>query len=357
MMISMSNSDELHHERGPNQSRILAWRTEIAWLVQLLYTVALVVLSFVKGWTWTTSNLGTLLTAEFGMIGIIGSVLTGFILRDIRRSEGKLTSDISRIKKIEERLAYDITELEDATRRNLEGFGDIFARAYWLLGQSQDRLIYVNFCVRFGMPHVDAQVVKSDYAVTAKMLGLDTTDFGTAVNRFYTLMDQKMRTIPKAELLLLDPVALHDRFLQPLKRKKEYQNLNIKEVLATESIAQMGIANARGGRKSQFHQGDFLKTSDLAVFQSNSIPIQLLITRIPGRDGGGKWGTLVFLLGTENVHGDIPRGFYSELDHIEKVYSNFAQGLMEAQKMIVEDDCFKAQWEQLLKKLEPILEP
>src|SRR5437868_3456715 len=83
----------------------------------------------------------------FGIAGIIAAIFALLV------TESTLTTIDSGLRVQTARLSDEITNLEDATRRNLNGFAEIFARALWLLKQAEEEVWYINFLFCFGEPH------------------------------------------------------------------------------------------------------------------------------------------------------------------------------------------------------------
>ena len=77
-----------------------------------------------------------------------------------------LTSQLSDgIKELEKELEKKLVgKVEDATRRTLKGFPDIFTKALELIGQADKELIMVSFVLNFGEPHLCTDI---------KQMGLD----------------------------------------------------------------------------------------------------------------------------------------------------------------------------------------
>src|SRR5690349_6385380 len=83
----------------------------------------------------------------FGIAGIIAAIFALLV------TESTLKNIDNGLRIQTARLSDEITNLEDATRRNLTGFAEIFARALWLLKQAEEEVWYVNFLFCFGEPH------------------------------------------------------------------------------------------------------------------------------------------------------------------------------------------------------------
>ena len=68
------------------------------------------------------------------------------------------------------------------------------------------------------------------------------------------------------------------------------------------------------------------------IHMTESLPIQLLISGLPPDRGAGKFGCLVFMVGTEMIQAglesDSAPAFYTELDTMVKVFRTLAYALI-----------------------------
>jgi hypothetical protein len=119
---------------------------------------------------------------------------------------------VQSIDAAERKLQNAITNLEDATRRHLEGFDQIFLRALWLLQRAQDDILYVNFILRLGTPHEANDVVTKQYTSDAKRLNLEglslEEDYRRAVNQFFEVLSDKALKVDRFRAVLLNPDQL-----------------------------------------------------------------------------------------------------------------------------------------------------
>lgn len=258
--------------------------------------------------------IGIAVAVLFGIAGISSAIIT--------------KRQLDQITKTEKLLQADILNLEDATRRNLTGFAEIFARALWLMEKAEQEVWYINFLFGFGIPHKCNPNVVNDYGLISGVLKLSAIgagDYSSAVDRFFQILLQKIQTTPKFYALVLEQGNLSKLFLERLKKIPNYGSLNGSEILEAEKSRLTQIDHAKKLRN--VHR---VNPDDFMLRFTQRIPQQLLIAQIPGRDRSErKWGCLVFLVGTENV-GGVPMGFYTELDHVVDVYKSVAQSLLEA---------------------------
>jgi hypothetical protein len=253
----------------------------------------------------------------FGVAGIIAAIFALLI------TESTLEGINTGIRLQTDRLSDEITNLEDATRRNLSGFAEIFARALWLLKQAEEEVWYINFLFCFGEPHKANQTISVEYARIAKMLGINP-NFAEAVQEFYKTWLDKVRTIPVLRALTLNKESLRTLCLDKLALRPDYTGLKPDEIITAELACQKAIEKSKNLRL------DYVAQDDCIIQNVERLPLQLFIARIRSRGGEDrKWGCLVFLVGTENMGNHKPRGFYTELDHVVDVYKELALGFMQ----------------------------
>jgi hypothetical protein len=268
-----------------------------------------------------SGTVGDIRTAVGGIQDASASL--GQTLTDIQGSERTLLGAVEEITAQTARLHDEITNIEDATRRNLDNFADIFARAVWLLKQARDEVWYVNFLFGFGAPHLCNKGIGKKYAEMARVLKINP-DFEQAVKEFSALLLRKVQEIPRFNAIVLELGNLEQLFLERLRAKGDWGNLDVQGAKQKEEELRGGINTAIQQRK--FHG---IRPEDFMLKEIPRLPLQMLIARIPTQDGSGtKWGCLVFLVGTENVGGRTPRGFYTELDPLAGVYIDLAQGFI-----------------------------
>ncbi len=293
---------------------VARWSSRVLFALSVLTPLTLAL----TDWQWAVDNVSLLFTIFFGFVGCAGAISTSIVLAEIQAAE--------------RRLEADITNLEDATRRNLTGFAEIFARALWLLDKAEQEVWYVNFVFGFGRPHISDSAVAKEFEPIAKLLELPTTNFADAVRHFASVLMDKVAKVREFHALVLDPRALQPQFLTPLAEPDSHLRPNapggIQDRNGQVMKEELGSWNAVGGAGlTRERRG--LDEEAFHVAVTESLPIQVLLTRIRSDDGGEqRWGCLVFLVGTENVGRTVPRGFYSELDHIAEVYKEFCQGLI-----------------------------
>lgn len=256
----------------------------------------------------------------FGGIGLVGVVITGIQLRKIEKTNLALDKGIIR--------------LEDATRRNLSGFPEIYARAIWLLDQAVGNVYICNFLLSFGEPHKCNVNLKDEYETQAKSLNLNTvkedgvgdaSKFDDAVNVFQIKMLEKIRkTFNSITIIRPDIDYIRQHFIPQLKKMDGYSNLDSDAIISNENALFEKLKNARKDRESFSLQKD-----DVKFVETNNLPLQLIIAQIYSKyRTAAKWGCLVFLVGSENVGKGKPRGYYSELDHIVFLHKDLFESLL-----------------------------
>ena len=277
--------------------------------------VMLILIQFLSTRGWMATKLPDALA-------IIGTFLAIFGLW--QTAVGGKTLD--NMQAAERRLTAQVTNLEDATRRNLVGFADIFARALWMLEGAEDELVYVNFVFGLGSPHICNPEILADYARKADALQLSHRIYGDAVRRFQQLLIEKAQALSAFTTLTLSAKSLEGLFFERLTMAEPYKTqLNAKGILAEELKLRDSFRDIKRLRQLRGVDPEKLVTP-----QIERLPLQLMITRVKhGAQDERKWGCLVFLIGTENV-GGTPVGYYTELGHMVEMYRNLAMGLIES---------------------------
>jgi hypothetical protein len=315
---------------------------------------------YIQGWTWVILNWEKLLTISFGLEGLVAfiladlsSVRTEQRLEEIRSAGQNAVATLASIQIAEKRLEGDIINLEDATRRNLSGFAQIFGRSLSLLQQAEREIIYANFVLGFGQAHVANSTVADAYH------GLEQEHekaFGDAVTDFWNELQTKAGSVRKIKIVTLAPEVVKSAFLEPLAERNGYNYL--KESPSAMSSASSGEKSTNGQldcvyenelqyRKSFMHtlkarQGKRVgSTGSKAVIQEEwrvgaRLPVQVLIAGLPARVGQPdevRYGCVVFLLGTESIAGikkaGQESGFYTELQHIINMYRDLVDNVAE----------------------------
>src|SRR5690349_7602785 len=122
-----------------------------------------------------------ILAMIFGLAGILAAIFALLVTENtldtmdhrLQVQTDALSDEIGNLQKA-------ITNLEDATRKSLDSFAEIFAYALRLLNGAQEEVWYLNFLFRFGEPHkTNAEVVRQ-YEQLAKTLGV-TPNYSDAV--------------------------------------------------------------------------------------------------------------------------------------------------------------------------------
>jgi hypothetical protein len=279
------------------------------------------------------ANWERLLVIWFGVAGVVGTVVTEIGLSAIEATNALVSNQLIEIGKAEERLKGDIENLEDATRRNLNGIPEIFERSLWLIKNAEREIIYFNFVLTLGLPHAGCNEVVKRYSALEKT---PATVFSVAVSQFWKEFETKALTVPKLQLLTLDDRAVIDVFLMRLKGRAGYEHLRDNETLSKVSDGETkgrralnGIVLARAEhseKQTEWREG-------------TNMPIQVFIAGLPHRDGqmdDERYGCVVFLLGTESVAGvknpASESGFYTELPHTVRIFRELVGNVAESYK-------------------------
>jgi hypothetical protein len=279
-----------------------------------------------------------------GVLGIVVAVaallVTETTLKDVNKQLDetflKLDNTLVEIKNQEKRLEEDITNLEDATRRNLTGFAEIFDRSLWLLEQAEREIIYANFVLGFGFAHSKNEVVKKSYEALPNKR---KPTFEEATNKFWNLLKEKVNShrITKVKFVTLNQQTMMSDFLEQLSKRQGYEYLKDvafkKQVCDREGRCRETLSNALNDKRDDWTLPD--KTVEWRM--GHRLPIQVLIAGLPPRPGKPqetRYGCIVFLLGTESLAGvkksGTERGFYTELQHIIEMYRDFVDNAVES---------------------------
>ncbi|HEV7859663.1 MAG TPA: hypothetical protein VGO91_13690 [Pyrinomonadaceae bacterium] len=322
--------------RAINKIAIVHW---LAWSFIALSIIAMVRVAM--------THKETIFGPEFiiGALGIVVAiaalVVTETTLKDVSghldETFSKLDGTLGEIKEQEKRLEDDINNLEDATRKNLSSFAEIFERSLWLLEQAEREVVYANFVLGFGYAHMRNEHIRKDYESLPNRRELT---FEKAINKFWNTLREKVYThrITKLKFVTLDEDNMKAEFLEQLARRDEYKYLKEegfrKETCEREETCRKILASALKDRARDWETPD--TDLELEWRVGHRLPIQVLIAGLPPRQGQPqetRFGCIVFLLGTESLAGikapGSARGFYTELQHIIDMYSEFVDNAAE----------------------------
>jgi hypothetical protein len=254
-------------------------------------------------------------------------------LAGIKEQEKRLEDTLTGIQEQEKRLENDIVDLEDATRRSLVGFAQIFERSLWLISQAERKIVYVNFVLGFGSAHAQHEGVGNAYRDLPNRQS--DTSLEIAAELFWTTLKEKAisKKLNEIKFVTLDDASVEPMFLDALANRDGYEYL--KEQAIREKILEREkscrshlsfVLRARGDDKSNFEEWRVGKR----------LPIQVLIAGLPpkqGKPAETRFGCIVFLLGSENIGGmkqvGKETGFYTELQHIIDMYQDFVDNVAE----------------------------
>lgn len=245
-----------------------------------------------------------------------------------------------RFNKVLNRLEKDIVDLEDATRRNLMGFAQIFDRSLWLLKNAEREIIYANFVLGFGSAHeANESVTKSYGELQAERRRKGNLQ--TAINDFIITFREKAgsNAISRLKIVTLKEDIIGSEFLDVLAKRTGYQYLEAasdankdNQKLKNKEVV---LNKEKDFRKKMLHA---LRAADRETDEwrvGPRLPVQILIAGLPPREGSqeSRYGCLVFLLGTESLagitHPGMEKGFYTELQHIIEMYRDFVDNAVQ----------------------------
>lgn len=279
----------------------------------------------------------------FGLVGVLGSLITGKRLKEIKQANQELREDTSnRLKELKQAnldLEDEIVRLEDSTRKNYYDFGSIFARSLWLLKRAKEEIYYVNFLHSLGVPHKTNQEVITSYKKHAKELNDNSSsndekieeDYEQAVKDYYEILLQKMQQVDHFVSIVLTEENLKSYFLDTLKERPGYEKIDelITEVIKREK--EFFTEKLEGCRQIRGQDKDELKVDRLP-----EILLQLLITKIDKRGispTDSKWGCLVFFVGTHNIGRTRDmKGYYTEDKHQVEIYKELVEILRQKKR-------------------------
>lgn len=251
----------------------------------------------------------------------------------------KINVEISRLKQAENDLLAHLKEsetdlvnhIEDATRALLKGFDQVFARAFQMIKDAQDELVFVNFTMNFGSPHRYNQDIVQKYKEHN-----GGADLAEDAGAFLSNLQGKIHTVQSCQILTVSSKGADENFLSPLSRREGYGALKDKATFDTELAAlnqardevTKTIENCRGFPRKR-------------MFEVETLPMQLLITGLPRRSGRPRSGCLVFIVGSDMLQSGLAPGsepaFYTELDDMVGVFRGLAHSLIQASASKAED--------------------
>jgi len=315
--------------------QVVRW---LAWTFIVLSILAMFVMAL------NHTEMLTLPELIIGVLGIVVAIaaliVTETTLRDVNERLGstfrELDNTLVEIRNQEKRLEEDITNLEDATRRSLTGFAEIFDRSLWLLEQAEREIIYANFVLGFGVAHSKNEFVKKSYEALPNKR---KPTFEEAINKFWNSLKEKVNShrVTKVKFVTLNQDTMMSDFLDQLSNRDGYEYLKDTtfkmQVCDREGRCRESLSNALNDKSNDWS----LPEKSVEWRMGHRLPIQVLIAGLPPRPGKPqetRYGCIVFLLGTESVAGvkkpGTERGFYTELQHIIEMYRDFVDNAVES---------------------------
>jgi hypothetical protein len=270
-------------------------------------------------------NLMVKQTALLAATETASTSLHATIEEELKRLRQIETNLLKNLKDREDEL---VNHVEDATRRLLSGFDAIFARALCMVTNAQTELIFVNFAVNFGSPHVYNANTVQKYAINNH-----GADLRKDVEVFFKRLRGKVvdDKVPRVKILTVSQRGAIDNFLTPLANRPGYEELqkNLETEVLRAAASKRDILKLLDAERNQFKSDDLQK----AMYTCESLPIQLLIAGLPTKDGGTpRFGCLVFMVGTEILQAGMEPGsepaFYTELDSMVEVFRILALALI-----------------------------
>jgi hypothetical protein len=239
------------------------------------------------------------------------------IAEEFKKSQNQLVDTVTAAK---EQL---VNTVEDATRSKLEGFPEVFKKAFEMIQQAQDKLYLINFAMNFGAPHLCNSEFRETYS--KKFRG---RDLEADVSKFFETLQIKVAQISDVQILTVNNEGCLTNFLEPLSQRDGYRNsMNVAEQRRNAEEA-----------KTEIRKWLNLRSSGKTFVEATSLPIQLLITGLPpdAKHPNGGVGCLVFMVGTEVLKSDLEPGeepaFYTELESMSSMFSKLALALIQSAK-------------------------
>src|ERR1043165_1844128 len=282
---------------------------------------------------------------------LMGWVAVGVAINALIVTETTLIVENRRFNNTLNRLEKDIIDLEDATRRNLDGFHRIFERSLWLLKNAEREIIYANFVLGFGYAHAQNPKIRDAYMELQKERKKKQT-LDDAVNEFWTAFRDKAGsgTINKIKIVSLKEDIVNSNFLDLLSKRDGYDYLETEDVWTVEKVEnEKKVKETRRMKFKEYLCFEEARIRRLIASALNAcerpveewrvgphLPVQILIAGLPPRPGNPqetRSGCIVFLLGTESIAGvkktGDEKGFYTELQHIIDMYRDFVDNTVE----------------------------
>jgi hypothetical protein len=215
------------------------------------------------------------------------------------------------LRRAEDRL---VSRVEDATRRILTGFAEVFDCALTMMRNCRGEMYFVNFTLNFGEVHKQNTDLTATYA---EMTDHKRT-FEQDVGEFSKLFLQRIDDVRCIRILTTSDQGTVDNFLTRLQTK--YKGLDIEDANDSVKQAKEEVKKRAEGRIKVL-QG---RSHQFEMWESPRLPLQLFIAGMPEN----KVGCLVFLVGTENTAEGKVEGFYTEMESLVNVFKDLALGLM-----------------------------
>jgi hypothetical protein len=255
--------------------------------------------------------------------------LTTNLRTEVDRFEQETASHLGNLSR---NLGEQVLQIQDATRRLLTDFPDIFLKARELVEEADKRLWVLNFTPCFGHVHAYNRRFMGEYATLVSQGKLSLEDqhelLLKQVMMLTTDVEGKSEYVTDFRLAMVDPVDFLGKFLEPLFKKVKADEW-YSPPAETEGSSAEHIMNAVLKR----HQTATVTIQTRCEDKPNRlvfldrVPLQMFIADKKGEHDKGR--CVVFFIGSDNLASEKEiKGLYTEFPDLIRLFTGVFEGIV-----------------------------
>ena len=311
----------------------LDWNERTKWMPDLVSLLVLIVSLFFAYASARSSKQAERVRDEIKQ----QNLLMGQTVEKLKHTTTDVQDKVDQLGTVTKNVQTEVKTLVDVSRKMLNGIPAILSESVTILRNAEDDIWLANFTLRFGAVHYVKYVFDKD-----KDESREAKNFRKKQTEFWDLITDKIRKVRSVRILTLHPDRFSDGFLEALKNRDGYEEMDIQKELKDMQDAYFAIKETASHREviKVYPQENSKGITDNSVVEpkldikcANNLPLQMLIAkrRTQDEDGNEKqfYSCLVFFVGTENLEAADVQGLYTEhipvIQLFMSLYSSFAE--------------------------------
>jgi hypothetical protein len=255
---------------------------------------------------------------------------SGEIQEAVKRFQTETQGRLEELTGLSGKLGLQILNIEDATRKLLEDFPEIFSAAFEMVTKARARLWILNFTPCFGHIHAYNKRFIESYAqrelFRSKSLDDQREFLLEHVRRFTGDIESKSEWLQDFKLATVNCEDLMNMFVRPVLTKINDANAWYAGSEQFEGTINQHIEDSVRNRHETAISGINTRCENRCgrLDFLNKVPLQMFIA-----DRDGKDTCLVFFIGTDNINSEHEiKGFYTEFPDIVKLFKGVFAGIV-----------------------------